>query len=131
MAAGPLKESGVKPFNVAFVGFALQNLWWRTLQFASCNAADPVTNTLFLLFLCGPFNYFPTCGRWWDMTNPKPPLFFFGTMATILQAKSQLIDWVVDWGLLLSMAILYLFLLLTYIHITYWLKDTLQMMSKT
>jgi hypothetical protein len=52
-------------------------------------------------------------------------------MATILQAKSQLIDWVVDWGLLLSMAILYLFLLLTYIHITYWLKDTLQMMSKT
>jgi hypothetical protein len=51
-------------------------------------------------------------------------------MATILQAKSQLIDWVVDWGFCSPWQFFIFFV--AQLHITYWLaEDTLQMMSKT
>lgn len=119
---------GVRSQTVCcFVGFALQNLWWRTLQFVRCNAADPVTNTLFCCSCVVHFTTFQlVAGGTWQIRNP---FFWGGTMATILQANSQLIDWVVDLGFCSPCQFFIFFCCSHAYHLL--AEDTLQMMSKT
>ncbi len=109
-----------KTVQCCFVGFALQNLWWRTLQFASCNAADPVTNTLFCCSFEVHFTTFQlvACGTW-QIWNPF--FCFFALWQPFCKPNHS---WLI--GLLIGASALhgrqFFIFFVAHIHITYWLK---------
>jgi hypothetical protein len=115
---GPIE--GVRSQTVCcFVGLDLQNLWWRTLQFVRCNAADPVTNTLFCCSCVVHFTTFQlVAGGTWQIRNP---FFFFWHYGNHFCKPNH--SWLI--GLLIWVSALHgnsLSFFVAHMRIIYWLK---------